>query len=247
MGIPDHLTCLLRNRYAGREAIIRTGHGTKDCFKIWKGVRQSCIMSPCLFNLYVKYISEMPSWMSTSWNQDCWEKYQEPQICRWYYPYVHIGFAACSLLFSPLGYLLCHMLASYVHGPNKGADTIRDKVCLVTASHTLKPFLCVTLCNIVLLSHWRWEGSTLRDVMWLVQGHLVCVLVLNCHLALPTLSSSSIIKLTHPTSLRRSHGLEERDSGRFSSISQSPLGCGPSNWKKSMIHRARVRESQVWG
>ena len=66
---------------------------------------------------------------------------------------VHIGFAACSLLFSPLGYLLCHMLASYVHGPNKGADTIRDKVCLVTASHTLKPFLCVTLCNIVLLSH----------------------------------------------------------------------------------------------
>ena len=82
MGIPDHLTCLLRNRYAGREAIIRTGHGTKDSFKIWKGVRQSCILSPCLFKLYVKYINEMPSWMSTSWNQDCWEKYQEPQICR---------------------------------------------------------------------------------------------------------------------------------------------------------------------
>lgn len=57
---------------------------------------------------------------------------------------VHIGFAGCSLLFLPLGYLLCHMLASYVHGPNKGTDTIRGKVCLVTASHTLKPFL--SLC-----------------------------------------------------------------------------------------------------
>ena len=55
MGIPDHLSCLLRNLYAGREATIRTGHGTKDCFKIQKGVRQSCILSPCLFNLYAEY------------------------------------------------------------------------------------------------------------------------------------------------------------------------------------------------
>ena len=114
--------------------------------------------------------------------------------------------------------------------------------------HTLwSPFSVLLYATWVLLSHWRWEGSTLRDVMWLVRGHLACVLVLNWHLALPTLSSSSIIKLTHPTSLRRSHGLEERDAGRFSSISQCPLGCGPSNWKKSMIHRAWVRQSQVWG
>ena len=56
MGIPDHLTCLLRNLYAGREAIVRTGHGTKDWFQIGKGVRQACILSPCLFNFYVEYI-----------------------------------------------------------------------------------------------------------------------------------------------------------------------------------------------
>ena len=51
MGIPDHLTCLLRNLYAGREATVRTGHRTKDWFQIGKGVRQGCILSPCLFNL----------------------------------------------------------------------------------------------------------------------------------------------------------------------------------------------------
>ena len=56
MEIPDHLTCLLRNLYAGQEATIRTGHGTTDWFKIWKGVRQGCILSPCLFNLYAEYI-----------------------------------------------------------------------------------------------------------------------------------------------------------------------------------------------
>ena len=56
MGIPDHLTCLLRNLYAGREAIVRTGHGTTDCFQIGKGVRQVCILSPYLFNLYAEYI-----------------------------------------------------------------------------------------------------------------------------------------------------------------------------------------------
>ena len=56
MGIPDHLTCLLRNLYAGQEAIVRTGHGTTDWVQIGKGVRQGCILSPCLFNLYAEYI-----------------------------------------------------------------------------------------------------------------------------------------------------------------------------------------------
>ena len=56
MGIPDHLMCLLRNLYAGQEAAVRTGHGTTDWFQIGKGVRQGCILSPCLFNLYAEYI-----------------------------------------------------------------------------------------------------------------------------------------------------------------------------------------------
>ena len=55
MGIPDHLTCLLRNLYAGQEATVRTGHGTTDWFQIGKGLRQSCILSPCLFNFYAEY------------------------------------------------------------------------------------------------------------------------------------------------------------------------------------------------
>ena len=56
MGIPDHLTCLLRNLYAGQEATVRTGHETTDWFQIGNGVCQGCILSPCLFNLYVEYI-----------------------------------------------------------------------------------------------------------------------------------------------------------------------------------------------
>ena len=56
MGIPDHLTCLLRNLYAGQEATVRTGHETIDWFQIGKGVRQGCILSPCLFNFYAEYI-----------------------------------------------------------------------------------------------------------------------------------------------------------------------------------------------
>ena len=57
MGIPDHLTCLLRNLYAGQEATVTTGHGTTDWFQIGKGVCQGCILSPCLFNLYAEYIT----------------------------------------------------------------------------------------------------------------------------------------------------------------------------------------------
>ena len=56
VGIPDHLTCLLRNLYAGQEATVRTGHGTTDWFQVGKGVRQGCILSPGLFNLYAEYI-----------------------------------------------------------------------------------------------------------------------------------------------------------------------------------------------
>src|SRR5574340_77901 len=62
MGLPDHLTCLLRNLYAGQEATVRTAHGT-DWFQIGKGVCQGCILPPCLFNLYAEYIMEMPGRM----------------------------------------------------------------------------------------------------------------------------------------------------------------------------------------
>ena len=58
MGIPDHLTCLLRNLYAGQEATVRTGHGTTDCFQIGKGLRQGYILPPCIFNLYAEYIMQ---------------------------------------------------------------------------------------------------------------------------------------------------------------------------------------------
>ena len=58
MGIPDHLTCLLRNVYAGQEATVRTRYGTTDWFQIGKGVYQGCTLSPCLFNVYAKYIME---------------------------------------------------------------------------------------------------------------------------------------------------------------------------------------------
>ena len=74
MGIPDRLTCFLRNLYAGQEATVRTGCGTTDQFQIGKGVHQGYILSPCLFNLYAEYIM-LVRW-STSWNQDCREKYQ---------------------------------------------------------------------------------------------------------------------------------------------------------------------------
>ena len=76
MGIPDNLTCLLRNLYAGQEATVRTGHGTTDWFHIGKGVPQGYILSPCLFILYAEYHEEHCAGRSTSWNQDCQEKSQ---------------------------------------------------------------------------------------------------------------------------------------------------------------------------
>ena len=63
VGIPDHLTCLLRNLYAGQEVTVRTGHGTTDWFQIGKGVHQGCILSPCLFNFYAEYIMRTLGWM----------------------------------------------------------------------------------------------------------------------------------------------------------------------------------------
>ena len=63
VGIPDHLICLSRNLYTGQEATVRTRHGITDWFQIGKGVRQGCILRPCLFNLYAEYISETLGWM----------------------------------------------------------------------------------------------------------------------------------------------------------------------------------------
>ena len=86
MGIPDHLTCLLRNLCAGQEATVRTGHGTTDRFKIGKGVHQGCIYHPAyLIYMQSNHVKCQTGWI-TSWNQDCWEKYQQPQTCRWYHP-----------------------------------------------------------------------------------------------------------------------------------------------------------------
>ena len=62
MGVQNHLTCLLRNLYAGQEVTVRTGHGKTDWFQIGKGVRQGCILSPCLFNFYAEYIMRNPGW-----------------------------------------------------------------------------------------------------------------------------------------------------------------------------------------
>ena len=73
MGTPDHLTCLLRNLYAGQEATVRTGHGTTDWFQIRKGVCQGCILSPGLFSLYAEYIMRN---VGLDEAQDCQEKYQ---------------------------------------------------------------------------------------------------------------------------------------------------------------------------
>ena len=77
MGIPDYLTCLLRNLYAGKEVTVRTGHGTTDWFETGKGVCQGCILSPCLCNLYVEYLMRTAGLgEAQAGNQDCGEKYQ---------------------------------------------------------------------------------------------------------------------------------------------------------------------------
>ena len=73
MRVPEHLTCLLRNLYAGQEA---TGHGTMDWLKTEKRIRQGCILSPCLFNLYAECVMQNTGLDDTIWDQDCWEKQQ---------------------------------------------------------------------------------------------------------------------------------------------------------------------------
>ena len=77
MGMPDHLTCLLRNLYVGQETTVRIVHGTTDWFQNRKGVRQGCILSPCLFNLYAEYIMRNTGLdEAQAGNQDFWKKYQ---------------------------------------------------------------------------------------------------------------------------------------------------------------------------
>ena len=81
MGIPDHLTCLLRKLHAGQETTVRTAHGITGWFQTGKGVHQGCILSPCLFNFYAEYIMRNARWdesqveIEIDWNQ-------QPQICR---------------------------------------------------------------------------------------------------------------------------------------------------------------------
>ena len=83
MGIPDHLTCLLRNLYAGQEATVRTGHGTTDWFQIGKGVRQGCVLSPCLFNLYAEYIMQNAGLDEAQAGiKIAWKNMNNHQICR---------------------------------------------------------------------------------------------------------------------------------------------------------------------
>ena len=82
MGIPDYLTCLLRNLYAGQEATVRTGHGTTDWFQIGEEVCQGCILSLCLFNLHAEYIVQNAGLGKSQAGMDCQGKYQQPLICR---------------------------------------------------------------------------------------------------------------------------------------------------------------------
>ena len=82
MGIPDHLTCLLRNLYAGQEATFRTGNGITDWFQIGKGVRQGCILSPCLFNFYAEYIMRNAGLEETQAGIKIAGRNINPQICR---------------------------------------------------------------------------------------------------------------------------------------------------------------------
>ena len=84
MGIPDHLTCLLRNLYAGQEATVRTGHGTMDWFQTGKEYVKAVYITytPCLYNICRVHHAKCQTGWITSWNQDCQEKYQQLQICR---------------------------------------------------------------------------------------------------------------------------------------------------------------------
>ena len=83
MGVPNHLTCLLRNLYAGQEAIVKTGHGTTDWFQIGKTVRQGCILSPCLFNFYAEYIMRNAGLEETQAGiKIAGREISIPQICR---------------------------------------------------------------------------------------------------------------------------------------------------------------------
>ena len=83
MGIPDHLTCLFRNLYAGQEATVRTGHGTTDWFQIGKGVSHGCILSPCLFNFYAEYIMRNAGLEETQAGiKIAGRNINNPQICR---------------------------------------------------------------------------------------------------------------------------------------------------------------------
>ena len=87
MGISDHLTCLLRNLYAGQEATVRTGHGTTDWFQIGKGVRQGCIWSPCLFNLQAEYIMRNAGLEEAQAGIKIVGRNINNLICRWHHPY----------------------------------------------------------------------------------------------------------------------------------------------------------------
>ena len=87
MGIPDHLTWLLRNLYAGQDVTVRTGHGGTDWIQIGKGVHQGCILSPCLFNFMQSTSWEMLGWMKHKLESRLLGEISKPQICRWHHPY----------------------------------------------------------------------------------------------------------------------------------------------------------------
>ena len=82
MGIPDHMTCLLRSLYADQEATVRTGPGTTHWFQIGKGIRQGCILSPCLFNLYAEYIMRNTGLEEAQLESRLLRANKKPQICR---------------------------------------------------------------------------------------------------------------------------------------------------------------------
>ena len=91
VGIPYHLTCLLRNLYAGQEATVRTGHGTTDWIQIGKGVRQGCISLPCLFNLYAEYIMRNAGLEEAQAGIKIAGRNINNMICRWHHTYGRKG------------------------------------------------------------------------------------------------------------------------------------------------------------